>query len=297
METNQTEKSLTVDEIMDKIHQVNLEMLKAVDNICQKYDIQYYVAAGTLLGAVRHQGFIPWDNDIDVYITRENFEKFRLHCDELPDEYLMVLPELLGPKKYSDSLPRLSYRYMYIKMDEEVCRYYQNINNRVDLDFFFIDKTYDDWRGKLQRYELIVLYGLMNAYKHKSSFEHYPKAQKLINHILRLIGRCIPLDWMRTHTAKIANRYNHREDAHFYFTSNGILVGLLRLRPVEYYGEPQRLKFEDTTVLAPQNPDALLRIFYGDYMKLPPENKRTPHWGSQLLDPKQFAFEEPPQYN
>ena len=288
--------TMSVNEVMDKIHELNLEMLAVLETLCKKYDIQYYVAYGTLIGAVRHQGFIPWDNDIDLWITRANFEKLYQHRDELPKDYPLIMPEIHGPKKYFDCVPRLNYRHMYIKMDEDACRFYDNHNNRMDLDFFFIDKTYNDWRGALQRFELVVLYALMNAYRHKSCFERYTKGRRIINAISSTIGHLIPLNWMRARVAKVANRYNDREDAHFYFRSNGLIKSFFRAIPEEYFGIPQRLPFEDVTVPAPQNPDVLLRMVYGDYMKLPPEEQRVPHWSSKLLKPDMFVFEEPPKF-
>ena len=61
---------------MTKVHEASLEILKEIDRICRKYKIQYMLDSGSLLGAVRHQGFIPWDDDADVAFTRKNYEAF-----------------------------------------------------------------------------------------------------------------------------------------------------------------------------------------------------------------------------
>ena len=80
MEKEKTEFDLS------KAHEVNLKILKEIDRICRKYKIQYMLDAGTLLGAVRHQGFIPWDDDADVAFTRKNYEAFmKVVRRELPD--------------------------------------------------------------------------------------------------------------------------------------------------------------------------------------------------------------------
>lgn len=61
---------------LTRVHEANLKLLKEIDRICRKYRIQYMLDSGTLLGAVRHKGFIPWDDDADVVFTRPNYEKF-----------------------------------------------------------------------------------------------------------------------------------------------------------------------------------------------------------------------------
>ena len=80
MSDNNTAYDLT------KVHEANLKILKEIDRICRKYKIKYLMDAGTLLGAVRHKGFIPWDDDADVAFTRNNYEAFiKVVRRELPE--------------------------------------------------------------------------------------------------------------------------------------------------------------------------------------------------------------------
>ena len=72
---------------LTKVHEVNLKLLKEIDRICRKYKIKYALDSGTLLGAVRHGGFIPWDDDVDVMFTRKNYEMFaKVVRRELPED-------------------------------------------------------------------------------------------------------------------------------------------------------------------------------------------------------------------
>lgn len=281
---------MTEQEILQTIHRLSLKMLGELDKVCTKYGIDYYVAYGTLLGAVRHKGFIPWDNDIDLFITRENYARLRPHLDELPKIYTLIDPAMYGDRKYNDCVPRLNTSEMYLKMPGDICSFYNDMNNRLHLDFFFLDKTYDDWRGKLQRFELAGWYGLMNAYRHKSYFEHYSAGRKALNRVLCVIGRCIPLNWMRKRVERVATRYNGRADAKVCFNSNDTYESLARLLPVDAFGKPGRLPFANLQVPVPSDPDRLLRVTYGDYWELPPESERIPHWGADFVDAESFVF-------
>ena len=81
-------------EILAKLQHVELEMLHELDRVCRKYEIEYFATFGTALGAVRHQGFIPWDDDIDVGMTRDNFEKLlRVPREEWKDNISLVSPD------------------------------------------------------------------------------------------------------------------------------------------------------------------------------------------------------------
>lgn len=146
--------------VLTRIHEVNYGMLKEFDRVCRLHDVQYFLNYGSCLGAIRHKGFIPWDNDVDVCMTREDYEKLFPWRGEFDEMYRFVSPNDLGKKKYYDCVPRLHYKKAYILLDKEACEYYENQNNRIDLDMFMIDKTYDTWKGKFQRFELALLYGL-----------------------------------------------------------------------------------------------------------------------------------------
>ena len=76
--------------LLGRIHEISLGILKTLDEACRKNGIDYTIAYGTMLGAVRHGGFIPWDDDIDLLMTKENYDKFLLVCDDILPDYLKV---------------------------------------------------------------------------------------------------------------------------------------------------------------------------------------------------------------
>ena len=107
MNTNKQEEAFD----LTKVHETNLKLLKEIDRICRKYKIKYALDSGTLLGAVRHKGFIPWDDDVDVVFTRANYEMFaKVARRELPEGMSLVEPDeyhggtagnLKNPEKWS----------------------------------------------------------------------------------------------------------------------------------------------------------------------------------------------------
>ena len=280
-------------EVLRRLHEINHQMLKDFDRTCRKHNVEYVLNYGSLLGAIRHKGFIPWDNDVDICMTRENLEKLLPYVNEFGDNYHFVPPEEYGKKKYLDSVPRLQYKYAYMRLDEDACRFYGNRNNRVDLDIFLIDKTYDTFRGKYQRFKLAVLYGMMNAYRHESFFFDYSKKMRIANNILRTIGRCIPLQMLRKHVDKVARRFNHDPKAKYYFISNCALNKLKLLFPEDIFRGTVDVPFEDLSVMVPTGYEEMLHLIFGNYMKLPPLNKRVPHWGRIWISCSTFVFEEP----
>ena len=83
--------------VLTKLHEVQLHILADFKNVCEKYDLSYFVVYGTAIGAVRHQGFIPWDDDIDVAMLREDYDKFcEVFQKEMGKEYNLLTPEIGG---------------------------------------------------------------------------------------------------------------------------------------------------------------------------------------------------------
>lgn len=112
---------------LTKVHEINLKILKEIDRICRKYKIKYMLDGGTLLGAVRHKGFIPWDDDADIAFTRNNYEAFlKVVKRELPDTMELLMPEeFQGGKAFFDFTARVIYKNSRRHEDSPEVRYYE----------------------------------------------------------------------------------------------------------------------------------------------------------------------------
>lgn len=288
------------DKTLEKLHFYLLETLREFQRVCDKNDIHYFVAYGSLLGTVRHKGFIPWDPDVDVWITRDNYQKLCNHKDEFGEAYELLRPEDYLPDKFYNSTPRISYKYVYNNVNLELNRFYQNKNNRLHIDLFVIDKTYSDIRGTFQRYELCFLYGLMGAYRSKAyNTSGWPLIQRFAQACMNLVGRFIPLAWLLKRAEKVAGRYNAKDDADIYRDSTDSYVNMKRRFPKETLAGTIMMDFKDMQVPVPQDYDTILKLIYGDYMKLPPVEERVMHLGdwtnlkSTKVEPNNFIFEAP----
>ncbi len=281
-------------ETLNKIQEINYDMLEEFDQICRKYSIEYSLNYGSLIGTLRHKGFIPWDNDVDTIMTRENCDRLKEHMDEFnSDKYFWLEPYELGKKKYFDCISRLGYKDAYVRQGDDYCAYYENLYNGIHLDMFLVDKTYDDWRGRFQRFELAVLYGLMNAYRHPNFFADYSPELMNKNKILCAVGKHIPLQWMQHKADRVARRFNKKKDAPYYFISNDSLRMLGILFPAENFDHVVDAPFGRVNSMVYNGADNICRMNFGDYMQLPPEEARVPHIGRVLLSADHFVFLRP----
>lgn len=258
-----------------KVHDIGYQMLEWFEAICKKYDIQYWISYGVLLGAVRHNDFIPWDDDIDVWMTRKEYEKLMRHRDEFPDEYEVMLPDSYGKNKYYDTVTHINYKGMYKKLDSGICDFYNyKFLGGMHIDIFFLENTYKGLRGKKQIMETMMLYGLMNSYRHKGiRIEDYPLLWKVAQCILNFIGRQIPLERLFKWHERIATRYNGRTDAEYYYSSN-IGISVERIFPKAALQKMKQIPFGPIMVQVPEEADVILKALYGNWRELPPKDKQ-----------------------
>ena len=117
-----------------KMNNLNFKLLCEIDRICKKYGIKYYLAYGTLLGAIRHKDLIPWDDDMDLIITDKELKKFISHADELSDEFMLVKPTDYGEDVYFDSIVRVNLKNTRICPGLKVyCTESLPISTRMDV--------------------------------------------------------------------------------------------------------------------------------------------------------------------
>lgn len=267
-------------QLVDELHSRGCEMIQWFDALCNKYNIEYYLACGSLIGAIRDKGFIPWDTDIDLWLTRSNYEKLCKHTDDFPEAFEMLYPTSYGKNKYLDYEAHIVYKHSEFKAPPDVDAYYNHLAPAgMHIDLFILDKTYNNLRGKLQRLELAFMFGLMNSHRiHTVNIDSYPWYLKIFGNILKIFGKHISLLWMLNKADKISTRYNSCKDADYYVASNDGYA-IRQIFPVKQFGRPIYVPFENLNAPIPVEADKILTKKYGDYMTPPPKNEQVPQIG------------------
>ena len=275
---------------LERVHQANLEILKAVKTICDRHGITYLIDSGTLLGAVRHKGFIPWDDDVDLCFRREEFERFiDVARAELPENMQLVLPdEYRGGEAFYDFVPRVIYLNSRRHAEDDAdMAFYEGKLNHLWVDLFIIDRLPAcPVRARLMKLEQQIAFGLGMGHRRKLDWSKYHGLQKLEVQILAGVGRFIPLSKIFRLQERWARKYTDRNRAE---TGSGKSFFSNYQPDFQYctvedaWEEPIEFQFEGEHFTGPKAWDKVLTMLYGDYMKLPrPEDRHPSHSGMEL---------------
>lgn len=263
---------------LTKVHEANLRILKEIDRICRKYKIKYMLDAGTLLGAVRHQGFIPWDDDADVAFTRKNYEAFlKVVRRELPEGMELLTPQdFRGGSGFYDFTARIIYKNSKTHEDSEEMRFYEGKLNHLWVDLFTIDKLP---QGKAAASLTLlmhkIIYGMAMGHRYHLDYSKYSLFHKLAVGTLANAGRFVPMKLLFRLQRAVAVK-DKRAKSRLRYYSNYQPDYLYVTLQKEWCDEVVDLDFCDTKLMAPKHWDEVLTWIYGDYMTLPPKEKRVP---------------------
>ena len=256
-------KSLTFEERK----QVSLEILDEITRVCNKLDIQYYLAYGTLLGAVRHKGFIPWDDDIDIWIFRKDYEILKKKFNELcsPDFRLWSYEN-------RDDYPYFMTKIVSLKTEVRE-RFLKKIPNfGIWVDVFVLDYVNDE-NKKLIPAEVKTLHQQWCALYNQST---------IIGKIKLILFNLIQSDtsWKdfkekpNTYSLKLHEMHRCTEPSQYVKSPTSAKSISQLFYDVSEFSSSVMLPFENREYPAPIGYDALLKQIYHDYMQLPPKWKR-----------------------
>ena len=256
------------DKTLKHLQKVQLMMLKDFIKICEDNDITYFVIGGTLLGAVRHGGFIPWDDDIDVLMFREDFEKLNsVMSEKLDDKYHLF--NVLNEETYHYTFARFNLKNTIL---EEWWAEQVDYTVNIFIDIFIMDNIPNN---KIKRFihrwrcftlNQMVIYSII-----KQKNESKPK--EIIQQIAYYILKVIPISPM-TLKKRCVRTYRKYENIECKEVCDFPSVMFMPIYDKNDILPPKKKKFEDIEVNVPKNYDKILTMLYGNYMELPPENKR-----------------------
>ena len=257
-------------EQVKSIQKLQLEMLMEVDRICKKGNIKYGIDGGTLLGAVRHKGFIPWDPDIDVIMLREEYEKFFVLSQQEMDMERFFLQEERTDPEYRWGFTKIRYNgTKFIRCGQE----HLKMHTGVFIDILIMDNVPDNFLlRELHRGFCACCRFIMWSEVGKNNECNKIKriGYKLANHI--------PARFVFKQLKKVRNCCNVKKSKLVRYmtcryTYNKKLKGIER----KFFDKYTKFEFENNFFPGFYEYDAYLTVLYGDYMKLPPPEERKSH--------------------
>lgn len=256
-----------------EIQIAEFRVLKRLKDICEELNIKYYIMFGTLLGAVRHKGFIPWDDDIDVMMFRDDFEKLVQYCN--------THTELLNPFRLHHYTNNKKYIYPIARFSDS--RYYVDYNTANDYDLgLFVDIYPYDGAGnsledaqkiaKRQRRLIVpICYGGLQKVTPSVTGGFRTLGKYLMYYMVRLIGIHHFVKWADQYAKKVKI-----EDSIYVENTCWELEKYKMLKKSDF-GDGIDMEFEGEVFKAPKEFDKILRSYYNNYMELPAEKDRIGH--------------------
>lgn len=263
--------------MLRKLQLAQLLILKKIDKLCIDNGLTYYLVGGTLLGAIRHQGFIPWDDDVDIAMYRDDYNRLQeILKDQYDEVFFLQTPST--DKNYNRQIAKVRLRETY-QVEKSLSDI--EMNHGIYIDVFPLDYVRKNGgivlflRGKLIR--ILFAYNTMRSGK-KSTM---PLPKQIIKAMTTWITYLIPRRFVSFLFDYLCTMDNKKECE--YTTS--FLSGYgwkKQLQPNNVYGKGTKVNFEDYKFNAPAQYDELLSSLYNNYMELPPLGKR--HSGHELSE-------------
>ncbi len=256
---------------LSTIQQVEIDILKKIDKICKENNLSYSLSEGTAIGAVRHRGFIPWDDDIDIIMLRKDYDK---------------LKEIMTTNEYTD------IKYISCETQEDCWNLFAKVvdlrteakeigvrptkDYGVFVDIFPIDNLPNDERERKRYiYKLNILRKIHSIKLYKKQISK-SKKNLIIKNIIALFLKPINLRKLVIKINKLMQKYKNVENCKYVGSiCTGITLKKKKIYEKDFFDSKIYINFEDAKFMIISNYDKYLKDVYGNYMKLPPKEKQV----------------------
>ena len=249
---------------VEELKKIQLDILDSVHKFCEEEDITYFLMYGTLIGAIRHKGYIPWDDDIDICMPRPDYNKF------------MKIFNLSAPNlKFVSHEVDSQYPYTFGKVIDTRTKLIEYSTLQypigINIDVFPIDGV--DENGKILREQIFLRKLLdMKTVKYSTNRKLYKNLVLMVAKLLLLV---VPTNFLIKRMVKNTHKYSYEDSSNVCCVAMG--TKLNKPVPKEYFSDGILKEFEGRKYFVPTGYDGYLKSNFGDYMKLPPEDRRSSH--------------------
>lgn len=241
-------------------------LLETVDRVCREHGLTYYIIAGTLLGARRHKGFIPWDDDMDIAMMRHDYDILLENADKWLPEGFKIVDNIRNPR----------YPKYFAKMEDcsttLVENWYLGYAGGIYIDIFPLDEVPDN---KLLRAFHFYRFNLLRRIEYLLFRDPFKHGHGFESMLIRALQSCISRDWVQRRSRRVIGEFNGRRNCNLVMTHDDGF----RAYDKSVFGLPSKVIFEGLEVSAPSRPEGFLEVLYGpDYMTPPPASERRSHF-------------------
>jgi lipopolysaccharide cholinephosphotransferase len=255
---------------INEIHEVEFDILKKIDQIVRKLGISYGMAYGSLIGTIRHHGFIPWDDDLDITMLRSDYEIFVKYFSEHEDElypYRLFTPE--KNPDYPHIIARVCHINYPVVVDNEI-----PCGMGVFVDIYPLDGMGNDEKQLIRENKYVQRWIDEQFWATRIHFEAPKKIYRIPDKFIKYVyAKCRGKKYFEKKLLAYAKKYKFEDSRYIGIGNWGSFLVYFEK---EWFLNTLTMDFEGYPVMVPGGYDNILKAIYGDYMQLPPEDKRKP---------------------
>lgn len=263
-----------------KLQNKILEIAVDLDELCRRNDIEYYIMGGTALGAKRHGGFIPWDDDLDIFMTPDNYDRFKACFYEQIDKAKYHLQEW---RKNKDKITIAKVRMNNTTYIEPILKE-KHIHQGVFIDIFILHNCPN---GLIQQSIQFIWakYIVVQSLAHRG----YIRRGGIIGIVLKIMKK-LPKNFLTNYAMKQVYKYRGKS-TYYYCNFLGKALFKKGIYPKVLFGKPRDVNFETVTLKAPEKLEEFLKYRFGDYMKIPSPERIKWEQHAEIFDiEKDYSF-------